>query len=85
MQGEVAGKLCDPHGITTTQVGHAIIADGTNHRLLVLDAGSGKLISEQNLQECDCAAKPYLINNDKEMILWYRYQNKERIAHYSIQ
>ncbi len=84
VQGEVAGKLCDPHGITSTKEGHVIIADGDNCRLLVLNAGSGELINTHDLRECDGAVEPHLINNDKEMVLWYRYQGKEHIAYYNI-
>ena len=84
MQGEVAGKLCHPHGITTTQKGQVIIADGKNCRLLVLDAISGELLNTQDLQECGLAARPHLIHGDKELALWYRYKGKERIAHYDI-
>ena len=86
MQGELAGKaLNELHGIAATQHGHMIIADGKNKRLLVLDATNGELINEQGLQQCDHATRPHLINNDKELVLWYGYQNKECIAHYSIQ
>ncbi len=84
VQGEVGGKLCEPHGMTTTGQGHLIIADGWNRRLLVLDSSSGELINTQDLQECDAVYRPYLINNDKELLLWYGYQGKERVAQYSI-
>ncbi len=80
VQGEVAGKLCDPRGITTTQQGHVIIADGNNCRLLVLDAGSGELINTHELTECGRAAYPHFINSDKELILQYNYQEKEHIT-----
>ena len=85
VQGEVAGKLCCPCGTTTTEGGHMITADGTNCRLLVLDTGTGKLINTHELQECDIAAQLHLINNDKELVLRYQHQDKERIAHYSIE
>ena len=84
VQGEVAGKPCYPHGITTTQEGQVIIADGDNCRLLVLDAMSGELLNTQDLQECGLAAEPHQIKNDKELVLRYKYQSKEQIAHYDI-
>ena len=84
MQGKIGGKLCYPNGITTTEQGQTIIADGRNCRLLVLNTVTGEIINTQDLQECDGGVQPHLINSDKELLLWYKYQSKERIAHYEI-
>ncbi len=84
VQGEVVGKLCNPHGITSTKEGHVVIADGTNCRLFMLDARNGELINTHDLKECGVAIQPHMTNNDKELILWYRYQGKEHLGYYNI-
>ena len=80
----MAGEVCNPHGITSTGDGQVIIADGDNCRLLVLDAMNGEPINAQDLMECHVAIQPHLIKNDRELVLFYRYHEKEWIAHYDI-
>ncbi len=49
VQGEVAGKMCDPRGVTSDGTGRIYVADGFNGRVLILRARDGKVIQVLDL------------------------------------
>ncbi len=69
VQGEVAGVICRPSGLACLSTGRIIVAGAHNKRLLVLKAGDGKVLYTQSLSNCEVADKPYVINNEEQLVL----------------
>ncbi len=69
VQGEVAGVVCRPSGMACLTNGRIIVADAHNKRLLVLNAENGKVLYTQTLSNCEVADKPYVVNNEGELVL----------------
>ena len=81
----LGGMACRPDGVTITNDGqYVIICDSTNKRFLFFRGRDGKLINTQHIDNCDKAIDPYLINNDRQLIMWYDYQGKSCIALFQI-
>ena len=84
-KSQIDGLVIYPHGITVSTVNNYVfVCDGTNNRLLVLRSRDGKVINTHHVDNCGVAAVPYLINNQQQLVLWYRYQKKESIALFQV-
>ena len=84
-KSQIDGRVICPHGITVSTVNnYVIVCDGHNNRLLVLRTSDGKVINTHHVDNCGVAAVPHLINNQQQLVLWYRYQKKECIALFQV-
>ncbi len=73
-----------PQGVTPINNGCIILADGNKNKLVILRSRDGKVIHTHPIENCDVAAEPFLINNQKQLVLRYKYQGKNYIALYQI-
>ncbi len=73
-----------PHGVTPTNNGCIILADGRGKKLVVIRSRDGKVLNTQHVENCDAAHLPYLISNGKQLVMQCRYQGKMYIAVFKI-
>ena len=74
----------NPHGVTPSNNGCIILADGNKKKLVVIRSRDGKVINTHHVENCGVAADPFLINNQQQLGLHYDYQGKECIALFQV-
>ncbi len=87
VQGEVHGKPCKPHGMCSDTQGRLYVADADNERVLVLQASSGVVIQEIDMEGLGdlsgiawCSTQPHLVVWNG----WADEDEKEDISYYTI-
>ncbi len=73
-----------PHGVTPTNNGCIILADGNKNKLVVIRSRDGKVINTHHVDNCDLVYVPHLINNETQLALFCRYKGKESIALFEV-
>ena len=63
--------ISGPQGVTPTNSGCIILADGRKNMLVVLRSRDGKVIKTHHVDNCGLACHPHLITNETQLVLYY--------------
>ncbi len=87
VQGEVHGKPCNPHNMCSDTQGGLYVADGRNKRVLVLQASTGVVIQEIDMEGLGLIAGVAWCSTQPHLVVWHGWGDKDeknRISYYNI-